>query len=139
MKYILQLLVFLLCLSAATAQDGNVVLYRPSRFGGGGRTPSVCVDEKPTVRLHNGRYVPLHLAIGKHAFKPCRSNALPLEVGVKAGETAYVEMVVARSKLRGTWGLTSVGEAEAKPAVAKLKPLEAKWVTVPDVISKPAP
>jgi hypothetical protein len=106
----------------ALAQNGTVIVYRPSKFTGSALKPSVYADGNQVARLENGRYISLQLAPGKHNLESSMKNAAPLEVDVKPNETVYLEMVILTGNWRGGGRLIPVGQDEAKTALLKLKP-----------------
>jgi hypothetical protein len=133
MTAILRALVFaasLACSASALAQDGTVVIYRPSKFVGSALKPSVYVDGNQAARLENGRYIALQLSPGKHNFDSSMKKVAPLEVDVKSNETVYLEMVILTGNWRGGGRLIPVGQDEGKNALLKLKPLDGKQAVI---------
>jgi hypothetical protein len=123
-------LVFCLATCAASlAQDSTVIVYRPSKFAGSALKPSIYLDGNQVARLANGRYVSLQVAPGKHNFESSMKHAAPLELEVKSNETVYLEMVLLPGTWRGGGRLVPVGEDDAKSAMLKLKPLDARDVS----------
>jgi len=131
MRHFFAVLFSLACVSAL-AQNGTVVVYRPSKFVGSALKPSVYVDGSQIGRLENGRYVSLQLIPGKHNFESSMKKTAPLDVDVKPNETVYLEMVILPGNWRGGGRLIPVGEDDAKTALLKLKPSEEKQITVED-------
>ena len=125
----------------ALAQDGTVVVFRPSKFIGSALKPSVYVDGNQAARLENGRYVSLQLSPGKHNFESSMKKTGALEVDVKPKETVYLEMVILPGNWRGGGRLVPAAEDDAKMAILKLKPSDAKVATVETsaVQSQPEP
>jgi hypothetical protein len=114
--------------SATSSNTASVTFYRPKRFTGSGLTPSVYVDGKEVLRLDNGRYYTIQLPVGKHTIESSMKKHAPLEVELKAGESAFFEMVILTGNWRGGGRLVPVSADEAQEAMKKLKPLDAKWV-----------
>jgi len=114
---------------AQTEDKASATFYRPKRFMWSGLTPSIYVDGKQVLRLDNGRYYTLRLPAGKHTLDSSMKKHAPLEVELKAGESAYFEMVLLGGMWRGGGRLIPTPESNAKEAIAKLKPLDAKWVS----------
>jgi hypothetical protein len=129
MKTILAVLVLATGCVPALAQDGTVVIYRPSKYVGSALKPSVYVDGNQAARLENGRYISLQFAPGKHNFESSMKKTAPLEVDVKSNETVYLEMVILPGNWRGGGRLIPVGEDDAKTALLKLKPSDGKQIT----------
>jgi PEGA domain/Protein of unknown function (DUF2846) len=128
MRYICTLLLGLVVCLSSVAQDGTVIVYRPSKFVGSALKPSVYVDGSQVARLENGRYISLQLAAGKHSFESSMKKTSPLEVEVKSTETVYLEMVILTGNWRGGGRLIPVTEDDAKTALVKLKPSDEKQV-----------
>src|ERR1700727_2127038 len=126
MNMVLAILVLAAGCVPALAQDGTVVVYRASKFTGSALKPSVYVDGNQVARLENGYYISLQLAPGKHNFESSMKKTAPLEIDVKPKETVYLEMVILTGNWRGGGRLIPVGEDDAKTAMLKLKPSDAK-------------
>jgi hypothetical protein len=131
MRHFFAVLFCLACVSAV-AQNGTVVIYRPSKFVGSALKPSVYVDGGQIARLENGRYVSLQLSAGKHNFESSMKKTAPLEVDVKPNATVYLEMVLLPGNWRGGGRLIPVGEDDAKTALLSLKPSDRKQIIVAD-------
>lgn len=131
MKMILAVLLALGCMPAF-AQDGAVVIYRPSKFVGSALKPSVYVDGYEAGRLENGRYISLRLVPGKHSFASSMKSEAPLEMEVKANDALYLEMVILPGNWRGGGRLIPVGQQDARNALLKLKPLKGQQADLPE-------
>ena len=138
MKTILAVLVLAAGCLSAVAQDGTVVVYRPSKYTGSALKPSVYVDGTQAARLGNGRYISLQLAPGKHNFESSMKKAAPLEVNVKSNETVYLEMVILTGSWRGGGRLIPVGQEEAKNALFNLKPSDEKQAALEESSTLPS-
>ena len=130
----LALLVTFLCsltglVIAQASNTASVTLYRPKRFSGSGLTPSIHMDGKQILRLDNGRYYTIEVSAGKHTFESSMKKHAPVEIELKPGESFYLEMLILPGTWRGGGRLTPTSEGEAKEAMKKLKPLDAKWVS----------
>src|SRR5258708_27721875 len=130
MKMILAVLLALGCMPAF-AQDGTVVVYRPSKFVGSALKPSVYVDGYEAGRLENGRYISLRLVPGKHSFASSMKSEAALEMDIKPNEAAYLEMVILPGNWRGGGRLIPVGQEDARNALLKLKPLKGQQAALP--------
>ena len=115
----------------ALAQDGAVVVYRPSKFVGSALKPSVYVDGYEAGRLENGRYISLRLVPGKHSFASSMKSEAPLEMDVKPNDALYLEMVILPGNWRGGGRLIPVGQEDARNALLKLKPLKGQQAELP--------
>lgn len=129
-RTILAVIVFAASCAPTLAQDGAVVVYRPSKYVGSALKPSVYVDGSEVGRLKNGRYISLPLAPGKHSFKSSMKNEPALEIEVKPNETVYLEMVLLPGTWRGGGRLVPVAQEDAKNALLKLKPLDEKQADI---------
>jgi len=127
---ILAVLLALGCMPAF-AQDGAVVIYRPSKFVGSALKPSVYVDGYEAGRLENGRYISLRLVPGKHSFASSMKSEAPLEMDVKPNDALYLEMVILPGNWRGGGRLIPVGQEDARNALLKLKPLKGQQAELP--------
>ena len=116
--------------SATTDSTDSVTLvfYRPKRFTGSGLTPSVFVNSEQIARLDNGRFFVLSVKPGTYKIESSMKHD-PLETEVKAGKTQFFEMVILTGNWRGGGRLIPTGEGDAREAIKKLKPLDAKWAT----------
>ena len=130
MKMILAVLLSIGCVPAF-AQDGAVVVYRPSKFVGSALKPSVYVDGYEAGRLENGRYISLRLVPGKHSFASSMKSEAALEMDVKPNDAVYLEMVILPGNWRGGGRLIPVGQEDAKNALLKLKPLKGEQAELP--------
>lgn len=130
MKMILAVLLAVGCMPAI-AQDGSVVVYRPSKFVGSALKPSVYIDGYEAGRLENGRYISLHLVPGKHSFASSMKSEAALEMDVKPNEAVYLEMVILPGNWRGGGRLIPVGQEDARNALLKLKPLKGQQAELP--------
>jgi hypothetical protein len=131
MKMILAVLLAIGCMPAL-AQDGSVVVYRPSKFVGSALKPSVYVDGYEAGRLENGRYISLRLVPGKHSFASSMKSEAALEMDIKSNEAVYLEMVILPGNWRGGGRLIPVGQEDARNALLKLKPLKGQQAELPE-------
>ena len=87
------------------------------------------------ARLDNGRFVTITVPAGKHVIESSMKQD-PLTVEVKPETPLYLEMVILSTMWHIGGRLIPVGEEQAKAALLKLKPLDAKWIIAPDILSK---
>ncbi len=128
--------VLIICLASASAQDAvKTTIYRPKRNAFAMSTPSVYIDNQEVARLDNGRFLVLALSPGKHVVTSSMKTA-PLAVDVEPGKPLYFEMVILPGTWRGGGRLIPVAEDDALPALKKLKPLDAHWITAPAMVWK---
>jgi hypothetical protein len=104
-------------------QEAQLTVYRPKHFHGSTLAPSVYLDDKQVARLHNGRYFSLKTKPGKHRLSSSAKEP-PLEIGLKPGETAYLEMVVKQGTWRGGGLLIPTPSEDATSAIKKLRPAD---------------
>jgi hypothetical protein len=105
------------------SRDSTIVFFREAHFTGSALKPSIYVDGKEADRLVNGRWFSVHAEPGKHELKSSAKNQPATVIETKAGETAYVQMVVVTGNWRGGGRLMQVDATDAQKVVAKLKPL----------------
>lgn len=115
---------------AAAPASGNtsIVFFREGHYMGRALKPSVYVDGKQVARLENGRWFTMPIAPGKHEVSSSAKHEAATVVEVSAGETSYVQMVITTGNWRGSGRLIEVDSAEAKDKIAKLKPLDEKFL-----------
>ncbi len=118
----------------AQASRSLIVFLRPKRFFGSGLTPSIYLDGRQLARLDNGRYFSVRAAPGKHKLESSMKHTPPLEIEVKDGDVSYIEMAILAGTWRGGGRLIPDGAAEAKAELAKLKPLDEKWVIEKEMV-----
>ncbi len=110
--------------SSEVTTDPNaavVCIYRPARFGGGARTPTVYVDDKPMVDVPNGSFFRALIPSGGHAFRIDEvGDAPPSRVDLAAGETYFVRLQI-RNNWKGGWELRPVTPDEATTQMQGLK------------------
>lgn len=68
------------------------------------------------------------IAPGKHEVSSSAKNEAATVVNISAGETDYVQMVITAGTWRGSGRLMEVDSAEAQQKIAKLKPLDHKFL-----------
>lgn len=124
---ILMLLAVSLIPAEAAQESALLVFYRPKRYTGSALTPSVYLDRNQIARLDNGRYFSLYVEPGKHQISSSMKES-PLELEVNSGQTVYLEMVILTGTWRGGGRLIPAPAEEATNAIARLKPLDKKWV-----------
>jgi hypothetical protein len=105
------------------SKDSTIVFFREAHFTGSALKPSIFVDGKEADRLVNGRWFSVHAEPGKHELQSSAKNQPATVIETKAGETAYVQMVVVTGNWRGGGRLMQVDSTDAQKVVAKLKPL----------------
>lgn len=105
------------------SKDSTIVFFREAQFTGSALKPSIFVDGKEADRLVNGRWFSIHAEPGKHELQSSAKNQPATVIETKAGETAYVQMVVVTGNWRGGGRLLQVDSTDAQKVIAKLKPL----------------
>jgi hypothetical protein len=105
------------------SKDSTIVFFREAHFTGSALKPSIYVDGKEADRLVNGRWFSVHAEPGKHELQSSAKNQPATLIETKAGETAYVQMVVVTGNWRGGGRLMQVDSTDAQKVIAKLKPL----------------
>lgn len=135
MKRLIALMVtaFFVLPVAMVPQDSNkglpaslLVFFRPKRFSGSGLTPSIYVDGKQVARLDNGRYFALRVSVGPHKIESSMKHP-PLEI-TASSQPVCLEMVILMGTWRGGGRLIPDSCETARQAIARLKPLDAKWI-----------
>jgi hypothetical protein len=108
---------------AQTNNTGKITFFRPSKFVGSAKTPSLYIDGKQVLRMDNGRYYTIELAAGEHVLETATAWNLkrqaPVTVKLSPGDHLYFWT---------SWGLQPWPPNLAKEKIKKLKPLDAKWV-----------
>lgn len=112
------------------AANGNtsITFFREGHYYGKALKPSVYVDGKQVARLENGRWFSMPIAPGKHEVSSSAKHEAATVVNISAGETDYVQMVITAGTWRGSGRLMEVDSAEAQQKIAKLKPLDHKFL-----------
>jgi hypothetical protein len=105
------------------SKDSTIVFFREAHFTGSALKPSIYIDGKEADRLVNGHWFSVHAEPGKHELQSSAKNQPATVIETKAGETAYVQMVVVTGNWRGGGRLMQVDSTDAQKVVAKLKPL----------------
>ena len=100
---------------------GLVVFYRSSAFGGGAVRFNLNQDQKPVGALNSGTFLYRDVDPGQHTFWSQAISKDSVTIDVVAGKTYYIKGVVQTGLLVGRPKLTVVSEAEARPAIARLK------------------
>lgn len=106
----------------------SITFFREGHYVGRALKPSVYVDGKQVARLENGRWFSLPIAPGKHELSSSAKHEAATVINVSAGETDYVQMVITTGNWRGSGRLIQVDSAEAQQKIAKLKPLDQKFL-----------
>ena len=120
--------------SLMAQETAKVTIYRPKRFVGSGASPSIYCDERQMARLDNGRHVTFAISPGRHIFRSTFKYE-PVTVELEAGKPLYLEMGFVPATWHGSAAqLLLVDETAAKAALAKLKPLDSKWIVATDLI-----
>lgn len=101
----------------------TIVIFREGHVNGAALKPSIYLDGKELDRLANGRWLSVHTSPGKHDIQSSAKNEPATVIDVKEGETIYVQMVIVNGTWRGAGRLMQVDGADAKKAIAGLKPL----------------
>lgn len=132
---VLSLLTFSpMLLAQQPAQPANsstsITFFREGHYVGHVLKPSVYVDGKQVARLENGRWFSIPVAPGKHEVSSSAKHEAATVVEVSPGETSYVQMVITTGNWRGGGRLIEVDSAQAQDKIAKLKPLDQKFLFV---------
>lgn len=106
----------------------SIVFYREGHYVGKALKPSVYVDGKQVARLANGRWFSMPIEPGKHEVSSSAKNEAATVVEVSPGQTDYVQMVITSGNWRGGGRLIEVDSAAAEKQIAKLKPLDQKFL-----------
>lgn len=114
----------------------SIAFFREGHYYGKALKPSIYVDGKQVARLENGRWFSMPIAPGKHEVSSSAKNEAATVVNVSAGETDYVQMVITTGTWRGSGRLMEVDSAEAQQKIAKLKPLDQKFLFLTNTSSQ---
>jgi hypothetical protein len=117
---------------AAVQQTATLVFYREKRFYGTSLKPQIYVNGEEIAKLDNGRFFVLALKPGTYQieFSP-KQDALQVEA--KPGKTEVLELLIISDSWKGEGRLIPADTDNARDALAKLKPLDAKYVQSEDV------
>jgi hypothetical protein len=96
---------------APPAGKGQVVFFRPSRFGGMALSFSVHEGDTGVGKLGNGSYFVLVADPGPHAYSIQSEATDTLNLEVEAGETQYVQQTIGVGILMGRPHLTPSDQA----------------------------
>src|SRR6266850_4391372 len=112
---------------AAVQQTATLVFYREKRFYGSGLKPQIYVNGEEIAKLDNGRFFVLALKPGTYQieFSPKQD---PLQIEAKPGQTEFMEMLIISDSWKGEGRLIPADSDNAREALAKLKPLDTKYV-----------
>jgi hypothetical protein len=84
---------------AEKSKDSTIVFFREAQFTGSALKPSIYIDGKEADRRVNGHWFSVQAEPGKHELQSSAKNQPATVIETKAGETAYVQMVV----VTGNW------------------------------------
>jgi hypothetical protein len=117
--------------SAASSSDfARVLIYRPHLVPGGGFYPTISIDDKPIVRISNGKRVSVRVSVGPHEVKSDDKTSM-ISIDAKPGQDYYVSVqevpgtfpkgkgkltLVAPEQGRGEYQLTGPVQDERKIA-----------------------
>jgi hypothetical protein len=108
---------------ATTAATAHVLVYRQRRYAGSGLAPSIYIDNKPVVRIGNGRRASVRLAPGLHSIRSDdKSSAISIEA--KPGEEYYVRVDEEPGLWKGHGKLTLVLPEQGRAEYHLQKPVE---------------
>jgi Protein of unknown function (DUF2846) len=105
---------------SAAARSVTVFIYRPEKFMGYQKSPSVFCDGVKLVRLDNGRYFALQLTPGKHIVH-LTDKKKGYEVDMGAGQTFYFRVGIETTIWADRGKLTLEDADKALPEIKKLK------------------
>ncbi len=95
-------------LVAADSSNAIVYVYRPHRFTGAAKRPSIYVDGTEIARLHNGTYLKFELAPGHHLLTSAAYVEGNPYLNFQAGKDYFFRLQT------GSWVKGTVGRAEMK-------------------------
>jgi len=105
--------------SSPASRSVTVLVYRPEKFMGNGKAPSVFCDGVKLVRLANGRYFALQLMPGKHILHLTDKNkGYAIDMG--AGQTFYFRVGIEPALWQDRGKLTLEDSDKALPEIKKL-------------------
>jgi hypothetical protein len=107
--------------SAAQADAGTVVFFRPKRFFGGAVGFKVRENDIELGRLRNGTYFTIHATPGKHEYVVHAAAEDRLMLEVDSGETYYVQANITVGALAGRPNLSPSDQATFEKVQAELK------------------
>jgi hypothetical protein len=113
-----------------TSNKAEITFFRPWKYVGSARTPSLYIDGKQILRMDNGRYYTIELTAGEHVLQTAIKKYAPITVKLNPGDHLYFWMAANL----GPWPADL-----AQEKIRKLKPLDAKWVIQPNVSSLSTP
>src|SRR5690349_9365783 len=97
-------------LAAMASEDGNAIVYvyRPYRFTGAARNPSIYVDGREISRLNNGTYLKFEVAPGQHSLTSASYVEGDPYENFQVGKEYFFRLQT------GSWVKGMVGRAEMK-------------------------
>jgi len=105
---------------SAAARSVTVFIYRPEKFMGYQKEPSVFCDGVKLVRMDNGRYFVLQLTPGKHIVHLTdKKKGYSIDMG--AGQTFYFRVGIESTLWADRGKLTLEDADKALPEIKKLK------------------
>ena len=106
--------------SAPASRSVTVLIYRPEKFVGHQKAPSVFCDGVALVRLENGRYFALQLTPGKHIVHLTdKKKGYAIDTG--AGQTYYFRVGIETTLWADRGKLTLEDADKALPEIKKIK------------------
>lgn len=114
--------------SQPAKKSATITFFREGHYYGNALKPSVYVDGKQVARLENGRWFSMPIEPGKHEVSSSAKHEAATVIEVSPGETGYVQMVITAGNWRGSGRLMEVDPTEAQNKIAKLKPLDQKFL-----------
>lgn len=132
-------LLFILCISFATAQEendsipsdsvetGTVYFIRSTGFAGSATAFTAFIDGKLACKLNNKRFSTHEVTPGEHVFtvqfggKKSKAIAEPITINVEAGKTYYVQMLFQTGILKNNLYCQEVTENSAKTVLVNCK------------------
>lgn len=121
-------------LSAIEGPHATLVVYRYRLFVGSGRRASIYLDEQQVCSLHNGRYLIIEVAPGKHTLRSSDSKHGGVEEDFKEGEITYYRTHVEATnafQLNDFWVLDPVPSNRAKEELKSLKAQDGEGKALP--------
>jgi hypothetical protein len=117
-----------------SASMAKVYVYRYKAFEGKALRPSIYVNDADIARLQSGRGVVLSLAAGKHTFRS-NDKQSQIEIDVKADQTYYIRIDIARGFFKGHGRLTMVAPEQGDSEFKQVKPVDRGMIKSKELIA----
>ena len=102
----------------------HVLIYRPHQGPGGGFYPTITIDDKPIVKISNGRRCSVRITLGPHTIKSDdKSSAISIDA--KGGQEFFVSVQeLPGAPFKGRGKLTLVAPEQGRAEYRLAKPVE---------------